>query len=284
MAWAVLCAYKGVVKVRQQGKNARENGYLFQIDTLAVTEQARRLAASGKLEAASIVLEDLLAGGKDAVNPRTVDLAARVRARTGDFEGARSLWEWLLEKEPENPNYKRAWARCKKAGRGSFHRFVACFPWQYAVASVLVVCIALGALSATLSRRGQSLPGRSDASIMQEIDAILSGDFGPQVTATVSDSLVVKMHGQVWSLWRKQELEALLAGLSDVVAVDLSDLTPVPSIVVAQGDTLWSLAEMYLGTGFQWPLLANKNNIPPPYLIKPGTFLLVPWDESGGEP
>ncbi len=162
MAWAVLCAYKGVVKVRQQGKNARENGYLFQIDTLAVTEQARRLAASGKLEAASIVLEDLLAGGKDAVNPRTVDLAARVRARTGDFEGARSLWEWLLEKEPENPNYKRAWARCKKAGRGSFHRFVACFPWQYAVASVLVVCIALGALSATLSRRGQSLPGRSD--------------------------------------------------------------------------------------------------------------------------
>ncbi|CAN5614377.1 hypothetical protein BH09ACT7_BH09ACT7_23870 [soil metagenome] len=46
--------------------------------------------------------------------------------------------------------------------------------------------------------------------------------------------------------------------------------------VVAIGDTLFDLAQLYYGNGAMFPVLASANHIATPFVIRPGETLLVP--------
>ena len=47
---------------------------------------------------------------------------------------------------------------------------------------------------------------------------------------------------------------------------------------VVRGETLWSLAERYLGNPYRWPLIyeANASQIPNPNILEPGQVLVIP--------
>jgi len=45
---------------------------------------------------------------------------------------------------------------------------------------------------------------------------------------------------------------------------------------VAEGDTLWSISEKVYGTGFNWQMIADSNNITDPNNIEKGTKLKIP--------
>ncbi len=45
--------------------------------------------------------------------------------------------------------------------------------------------------------------------------------------------------------------------------------------IVEPGDTLWSLAEHYLGSVLEWPRLQEWNRVESPYHLRPGTSLVV---------
>ncbi|MFH1762597.1 MAG: LysM peptidoglycan-binding domain-containing protein [Gemmatimonadota bacterium] len=49
---------------------------------------------------------------------------------------------------------------------------------------------------------------------------------------------------------------------------------------VLKGETLWSLAERYLGNPYRWPLIyeANSSQIQDPNLIEPGQLLVIPGE------
>ncbi len=49
---------------------------------------------------------------------------------------------------------------------------------------------------------------------------------------------------------------------------------------VVKGETLWSLAERYLGNPYRWPLIyeANSSQIQNPNLIEPGQLLVIPGE------
>ena len=46
--------------------------------------------------------------------------------------------------------------------------------------------------------------------------------------------------------------------------------------VVAEGDTLWSISEKVYGTGFNWQMIADNNNISDPNNLEAGTKLTIP--------
>lgn len=55
------------------------------------------------------------------------------------------------------------------------------------------------------------------------------------------------------------------------------------SVTVVKGDTLWGIAETYLGSGTKYPQLATINNIPSPYYIYVNQIIKL-TNESGGSP
>ena len=55
------------------------------------------------------------------------------------------------------------------------------------------------------------------------------------------------------------------------------------SVTVVKGDTLWGIAETYLGSGTKYPQLATINNIPSPYYIYVNQVIKL-TNESGGSP
>lgn len=50
---------------------------------------------------------------------------------------------------------------------------------------------------------------------------------------------------------------------------------------VASGETLWSISEKFYGSGFNWPTIANKNNIIDPPSLSTGATLIIPSSSSG---
>lgn len=46
--------------------------------------------------------------------------------------------------------------------------------------------------------------------------------------------------------------------------------------VVAEGDTLWSISEKVYGTGFNWQMISEANNISDPNNLEAGTKLTIP--------
>jgi nucleoid-associated protein YgaU len=59
---------------------------------------------------------------------------------------------------------------------------------------------------------------------------------------------------------------------------------PAESVRVVRGDSLWKLAERYLGSGLRWPELAELNpQIPNPSLIHVGELIRLPLPTSATE-
>jgi LysM repeat protein len=52
--------------------------------------------------------------------------------------------------------------------------------------------------------------------------------------------------------------------------------------VVAQGDTLTSIAASYLGDAAQWRLIADANKVADPLTLVPGTSLIIPATPAAG--
>jgi len=53
------------------------------------------------------------------------------------------------------------------------------------------------------------------------------------------------------------------------------------SYTVRRGDTLWAIAERYMGDGMGYHVIANKNNLANPDLIYPNDVLIIPVIHRG---
>ena len=107
-------------------------------------------------------------------------------------------------------------------------------------------------------------------------------------------SIAEKMYGD-GRLWTRiaEENEDVVQGTSDLIRVgwrltippidpsqpDNSGATP-DTVVVTPGESLWSIANQYLGDGAEWPKIAEANEalITDPNLIQPGWQLVMPTD------
>jgi len=105
-------------------------------------------------------------------------------------------------------------------------------------------------------------------------------------------SIAEKMYGD-GRLWTRiaEENEDVVQGTSDLIrvgwrlAIPPKDPDPLPEsdpspeiVVVTPGESLWSIAEEFLGDGTQWPTIAEANEsvITDPNLIQPGWQLVLP--------
>ncbi len=66
----------------------------------------------------------------------------------------------------------------------------------------------------------------------------------------------------------------------------ISPDTPVRLYTVLPGDSAWSIAEQFLGSGDRYPIIYQYNNFmaKPPFLLKPGETLRLPIIGGGGGP
>jgi len=66
-----------------------------------------------------------------------------------------------------------------------------------------------------------------------------------------------------------------------VSAAAVAAVQPQIVHVVAAGDTLWGLAVQYYGSGSQWALIAQANNISDPKALQPGQKIIIPSQSKG---
>lgn len=75
-------------------------------------------------------------------------------------------------------------------------------------------------------------------------------------------------------------LTTVLAGLTLAPAVAVAQGTPQQTHTVRRGDTLWDLAQQYLGDPFRWPEIyrRNQSTIQDPNLIYPDQVIIISGD------
>ena len=133
--------------------------------------------------------------------------------------------------------------------------------------------------------------------VPQVISPLPQAPLGIQTEANGSTVYVVEPGDSLWSiaekmygdgrLWTKiaEENEDVVQGTANVIRVGWrltippKDAAPEPEVVVVTpGESLWSIAEEYLGDGEQWPKIAQANQpqIVDPDLIQPGWQLVIP--------
>jgi len=59
-------------------------------------------------------------------------------------------------------------------------------------------------------------------------------------------------------------------------AVSVNEQADKDGYVVVEGDTLWSISEKVYGTGFNWGIIAEANNLENPNDVEVGTTLTIP--------
>ena len=108
-------------------------------------------------------------------------------------------------------------------------------------------------------------------------------------------SISEKMYGD-GRLWTRiaEENEDMVQGTSDLIRVGWKlaippkdpdppgESVPPDTVIVTPGESLWSIAEEFLGDGTQWPKIAEANEsvIADPDLIQPGWQLVLPQDSA----
>jgi hypothetical protein len=226
-------------------------------------------------------------GAEMDVHPEVLDLAARVHAQLGEIEAARGLWARAARKDPAHASYARALRRCERALKPGFAGFAARRASSPVLAGALVVCLVAGAWLAVLALSNRSAQPRtpsqavvtpSPADVLRQKAAEFLGSLpnASSLQASVTESCVLMVSGQVETLRDRYEVEQRLAGLPGVTAIDVSRVGLIPFHVVEPGDTLWSLAGRLLGNSHQWQALAGANDLKPPYTISPGDRLRIP--------
>jgi len=154
-------------------------------------------------------------------------------------------------------------------------------------------------------------PAADPAPVPAVIPQTHSPDAGGETVYIVAPgdslwSIAEKMYGD-GRLWTRiaEENEDVVQGTSDLIRVGWrltippKDPDPPPddsgsvpgTVVVAPGESLWSIAEDYLGDGARWPEIAqaNESAIADPDLIQPGWQLVMPVDpapppDTGSQP
>jgi len=263
-----------------------------------VIDHATALARRGRLDEAALLLQPIAADPKVGAN--VLDLLARIRAQQGRLEDAQMLWLAALEKAPGEPRIKRALERCGRL-RGSRPRLgrvrLARWPdaalvWVLALACVLVLGLASwnarstrATLTAQVARLEEQLASRRQglldesglADLRAAVEAVLAERPGAGgVEARVTDDGVIRLSGEIASLWEAYTLESAAADLPGVTALDITGLRLAADYEVQPGDCLSAIAARVYGAPSLWPRLAEVNNLAPPYLLHPGDRLIVP--------
>ena len=202
------------------------------------------------------------------------------------------------------------------ASCGRVHIRVPSTGWFRPVAAVLMVAILGAGITAATPREALAAPApAAPAPAAQAAPAQPSSVVQPSADAvaprTPTVNHVVKSGDDLWSLaqqylgdgsqWRQivAANATLLDPASDlpvgaVLAIPVPD-APIPvapppvmpdqapgtnqtMVVVRAGDSLWSLAQQYLGDGGRWPALfeANRTVVSDPGVIRPGWELRLP--------
>jgi tetratricopeptide (TPR) repeat protein len=89
-------------------------------DTLKEYFEQIRLARAAELARSGRYLEAerlFFPIGRESLDLREIDLLARISAQQRQYERARDLWEYALQRAPENADYKRAIQNTREAER-----------------------------------------------------------------------------------------------------------------------------------------------------------------------
>ncbi len=271
-----------------------------------LAEQARRLAAKGRLRESAALLEPLVnqagnevAGSElrgavavplssgEAVRPEVLDLAARVHFRLGDMKMALNFWERACRMDPSNEAYARSLHRCERAMKPGFGGLSARTALAPVFAAALVLCAGVGGWLGVQARDRRLVPPAPPPSadarptpaetlrygVAQAMGLLPDG---PAYEVFVDDTCTIKVTGMSQSLAERYEMEQTLAALPGALVVDVSGVHVAASCLVEPGDTLWSLAARFLDSPYRWEELAEVNGLKPPYAIRPGDRLKLP--------
>lgn len=263
-----------------------------------VTDHAAAMARRGRLEEAALLLEPVTAHPEAGAD--VLDLLARIRAQQGRLDDARALWRAALDRAPGEPRFEKALARCGRS-HASLPRLgregPARWPRAALVSVLALVCILglgfaywsartarsvlalrLGELEEQLASSRQGFLDEAGlADLQAAVEAALAGRPEAEgVEARVAKDGVIRLSGEVASLWEVYAVESAAAGLRGVRALDVTALRIAAAYEVRSGDCLWIIAARVYGVPGLWRRLAEINNLRPPYLLRPGDRLIVP--------
>lgn len=74
--------------------------------------------------------------------------------------------------------------------------------------------------------------------------------------------------------------QTAVVAAADSPAESAATVTPSRTYTVVAGDTLWGIAQRFLGDGNQWPALAAANGVDDPTLLQIGQVLQVPGSRA----
>lgn len=249
---------------------------------MLVLAEATRLARRGELARAEALLLPLVE--QEVWSPGSLDLLAKIRAQQGRLTEGRSLWARALEKEPENPDLKRAFelSGSPEAGKPRL--------WRLAVLGsaglVLLFCF-FAAFFAILGPRGgvvepqrgaQIEESGKDEVLVASVESALKRceDIAQLPLAVVQENGVVRIRGEVPNLYARYLVEKVVRSVPGVKLLDLSELRVAGIYMVRPGDSLWAIAGRLYGDPSFWEVLAKENGLGCPYVLHPGQKLKVP--------
>ena len=116
--------------------------------------RAAELARSRRYLEATMVLSP---NGRLPIEPRELDLLARIAAQQKQFDQAGRLWEVALQRSPDNENYKRAIQRAAAAKREGRRR-------QMIMLNLISVALAAALVLAFLHFRPWRVPTQKNPS------------------------------------------------------------------------------------------------------------------------
>jgi len=251
-----------------------------------VCTQAADWARQGALQYAEALLRPLT---KDSnASPLTLDLMARILAQQGRWKEARELWERALEQAPNNDTFQKAIQRCSQMERKSTHHLerpillIACSLAIF-VGLVVLKCYVMRPYERALSDTRKKIvvfqpvnPPNLQVKVLQGLKS------NPQIRSlnisVIQDGALIRLKGEVPNLWLRYEIERITRRcIGNRAILELRDLCLPEYYIVRQGDSLWAIAQRVYGNPTQWSVIAQANALLPPYRLRVGQRLKLPY-------